>query len=76
MGDRAHENIKIRKRPRLNSTALGILPAGSRPTWATCHVVHGEAYSLCEWRRYGPDHRWAHIRYRSVVGYVPFGCIV
>ncbi|MFE5863188.1 SH3 domain-containing protein [Streptomyces virginiae] len=69
----AHESVKIRKTPAVNSTDLGLLPKGAKARYVTCPVTLAENYSLCGWK---DDNRWSHITYRGIKGYVPFACVV
>lgn len=69
----AHESVKIRKTPTVNSTDLGLLPKGAKARYVTCPVTLAENYSLCGWKN---DNRWSHITYRGIKGYVPFACVV
>ncbi|MFD9605271.1 SH3 domain-containing protein [Streptomyces sp. NPDC059970] len=70
---KAHENVKIRKSPTVNSTALGLLPKGAKARYVTCGVKLAAAYSLCGWK---DDNRWSYITYRGIKGYVPLACVV
>ncbi|MFF3646914.1 hypothetical protein [Streptomyces sp. NPDC002564] len=68
---KAITNVKIRKKPRTNATALRLWYKKTKGC-ATNGAVVGDFYGMC-----GGDSspHWRKVKYRGTTGYVPMSCL-
>ncbi|MEU8104648.1 hypothetical protein AB0C18_13105 [Nonomuraea muscovyensis] len=64
----AKENIKIRTKPKVNATPLGLVLKNK--TFSCHHGEDGERYTLCG----KTSAVWQYITYNGMTGYIPGTC--
>ncbi|GHE94084.1 hypothetical protein GCM10018785_69680 [Streptomyces longispororuber] len=68
---KARENIKIRKSPRDNATALRLMYKNTTGCWHK--GLTGGRYTKCGGKNWNG---WGYITYRGTKGYVPNACVI